>query len=90
MCPFLRLSLIHISLDAGEYQQAQQLFADAVQSGEEAVLAYRGLGLSYMGLAQYEDAQPVSYTHLVRSGRIYGAARCLHRRCDKDLSGLQL
>lgn len=45
------------ALDAGEYQQAQQLFADAVQSGEEAVLAYRGLGLSYMGLAQYEDAQ---------------------------------
>lgn len=45
------------ALDAGEYQQAQQLFSEAVQNGEEEVLAYRGLGLAYMGLAQYEEAE---------------------------------
>lgn len=45
------------TLDAGEYQQAQQLFAEAVQNGEEAVLAYRGLGLAYMGLAEYAQAE---------------------------------
>lgn len=45
------------ALGEGEYQQAQQLFAEAVQNGEEAVLAYRGLGLAYMGLAEYAQAE---------------------------------
>lgn len=45
------------ALEAGEYQQAQQLFSEAVQNGEEAVLAYRGLGLAYMGLAEYAQAE---------------------------------
>ena len=44
------------ALDAGEYQQAQQLFGEAVKEGEEPMLAYRGLGLAYMGLAQYDKA----------------------------------
>ena len=52
------------ALDAGEYQQAQQLFAEAVQNGEEEVLAYRGLGLAYMGLAQYEEAENAFRTAL--------------------------
>ncbi len=45
------------ALDAGEYQQAQQLFGEAVQEGEEEMLAYRGLGMAYMGLAKYEEAE---------------------------------
>lgn len=44
------------ALEAGEYEQAQLLFAEAARDGEEQMLAYRGLGLAYMGLAQYEDA----------------------------------
>lgn len=45
------------ALDAGEYQQAQQLFQEAVQEGEEEMLAWRGLGMAYMGLARYEEAE---------------------------------
>ena len=44
------------ALENGDYTQAQQLFTEALQSGEQEMLAYRGLGLSCMGLAQYEDA----------------------------------
>ena len=45
------------ALEAGEYQQARQLFQEAVQEGEQEMLAYRGLGMAYMGLAQYEEAE---------------------------------
>lgn len=45
------------ALEAGEYQQAQAYFEEAVQEGEEAMLAYRGLGLAYMGLAEYDRAE---------------------------------
>ena len=45
------------ALESGDYTQAQQLFMEALQSGEQEMLAYRGLGLSCMGLAQYEDAE---------------------------------
>lgn len=45
------------ALEEGAYQQAQQYFAEAVQDGEQAMLAYRGLGMAYMGLARYEEAQ---------------------------------
>lgn len=45
------------ALNAGEYQQAKELFEDAVRNQEEEMLAYRGLGISYMGLAQYEKAE---------------------------------
>ena len=45
------------ALESGDYTQAQQLFTEALQNGEQEMLAYRGLGLSCMGLAQYEDAE---------------------------------
>ena len=45
------------ALDDGNYTQAQQLFEEAVQEDEEQMLAWRGLGLADMGLAQYEDAE---------------------------------
>lgn len=44
-------------LEAGEYQQALENFKEALQNGEEEMLAYRGLGIAYLGLAQYEDAE---------------------------------
>ncbi len=45
------------ALDDGNYAQAQQLFEEAVQEDEEQMLAWRGLGLADMGLAQYEEAE---------------------------------
>ena len=45
------------ALEAEEYQQAKELFEDAVRNNEEEMLAYRGLGISYMGLAQYDKAE---------------------------------
>ena len=45
------------ALDDGNYTQAQQLFEEAVQEDEEQMLAWRGLGLADMGLAQYEEAE---------------------------------
>ena len=45
------------ALDDGNYSQAQQLFEEAVQENEEQMLAWRGLGLADMGLAQYEEAE---------------------------------
>ena len=44
------------ALESGDYTQAQQLFTEALQSGEQEMLAYRGLG-------------PVSYTHLIHVKR---------------------
>ncbi len=44
------------AMENGEYDQAQQLFAEAARDGEEQMLAYRGLGLAYMELAQYNEA----------------------------------
>jgi tetratricopeptide (TPR) repeat protein len=45
------------ALEQGSYQEAQALFVEAIQSGEQQMLAYRGLGLAYMGLARYEEAE---------------------------------
>lgn len=45
------------ALEAEEYQQAKELFEDAVRNNEDEMLAYRGLGISYMGLAQYDKAE---------------------------------
>lgn len=45
------------ALDEGAYQQAREYFVEAIQDGEQAMLAYRGLGMAYMGLARYEEAQ---------------------------------
>lgn len=45
------------SLEEGEYQRALTLFQDAVEEGEQEMLAYRGMGIAYLGLAQYEDAE---------------------------------
>lgn len=39
-----------------EYEQALSLFQDAQSEGEDEQLVYRGMGLAYMGLTQYEDA----------------------------------
>lgn len=44
-------------LEQENYQQALELFAQAVQEDEQQMLAYRGLGIAYMGLAQYADAE---------------------------------
>lgn len=45
------------ALEEGQYQQAREFFAGAIQDGEQAMLAYRGLGMAYMGLARYQEAQ---------------------------------
>lgn len=52
------------ALEAGDYEQAQQLFGEAVNTGEQQVLAWRGLGMAYMGLAQYEEAEDAFLTAL--------------------------
>lgn len=45
------------ALEEGGYEQARQCFAEAITAGEEGMLAYRGLGLAYMGLADYGEAE---------------------------------
>jgi len=45
------------ALEEGEYEQAQKFFEDAVREGEQQMLACRGLGMAYMGLAKYEEAE---------------------------------
>ncbi|MCC8067140.1 MAG: tetratricopeptide repeat protein, partial [Clostridiales bacterium] len=44
------------AIEEGSYQEALELFEEAVADGEQQVLAYRGLGLAYMGLGDYESA----------------------------------
>ncbi|HCI83528.1 MAG TPA: hypothetical protein DHV79_02745, partial [Lachnospiraceae bacterium] len=39
-----------------DFQSAQQDFETAVTEGEDAVQAYRGLGIALMGQAKYKDA----------------------------------
>lgn len=50
-----------------DYTGALEEFQQALQSGEDFVLAYRGQGMAYMGLARYEEAvgafaEALSYT----------------------------
>ncbi len=45
------------ALKQGNYTEAVGLFETALEEKEQPVLAYRGLGLAYMGLAQYENAE---------------------------------
>lgn len=45
------------ALEEGNYQEAQEYFETAVAQKEQPVLAYRGLGMAYMGLAEYEKAE---------------------------------
>lgn len=52
-----RTTLGIAELEKGNYQQALELFEEAVQEKEQLMLAYRGMGISYLGLAQYEDAE---------------------------------
>lgn len=39
-----------------EYEEALKSFDAAVINGEDSQLAYRGMGLAYMGLSQYDSA----------------------------------
>lgn len=43
-------------LEDEDYPQAQRMFEDAIREGEQDTLAYRGLGIAQMGLAQYAEA----------------------------------
>lgn len=52
------------ALEEGEYAQAELLFQDAIKENEQQMLAYRGLGQAYMGLAKYEDAENAFKTAL--------------------------
>lgn len=45
------------ALEDEDYQLAQSLFEDAAREGEQQMLAYRGLGMAYMGQALYEQAE---------------------------------
>lgn len=44
------------SSEKGDYRSAETSFRTAVEEGEEPVQAYRGLGISLMGQAKYEEA----------------------------------
>ena len=39
-----------------EYEEALKSFDAAILNGEDLQLAYRGMGLAYMGLSRYEEA----------------------------------
>lgn len=39
-----------------DYRGAETLFRDAIDQGEDPLLAYRGLGIALMGQARYEEA----------------------------------
>lgn len=52
------------ALEEGSYSEAQGLFEDAIRENEDQMLAYRGLGLAYMGQARYEEAQEAFETAL--------------------------
>ena len=42
--------------EASDFRGAESLFREAVTQGEDAVQAYRGLGIALMGQARYEEA----------------------------------
>ena len=44
------------AVEALEYNEALNCFKNGQEQGEDERLIYRGMGLAYMGLTQYEDA----------------------------------
>lgn len=44
------------AVEALDYAGALELFEQAISAGEDALPLYRGAGMAYMGLAQYEQA----------------------------------
>ena len=44
------------AIEQKEYKTALLNFQEAVEKGEDKVMAYRGAGIAYMGLSRYEEA----------------------------------
>lgn len=44
------------AVEALEYDEALSCFKNAQEEGEDELLVYRGMGLAYMGMTDYEDA----------------------------------
>lgn len=44
------------AIEQSDYQGAMQCFEQAVVSGEDLELSYRGMGITYLGMADYENA----------------------------------
>lgn len=68
------------ALESEDYEQAQLLFAEAASDGEQQMLAYRGLGMADMGLAQYAEAQEA----------FKAALDCTDSRMDENVLDIEL
>ena len=60
------------AIEESDYDTAMQCFQAAVDEGEDAELAYRGIGMTYLGMAQYDDAVDAFETALSNGGLFAG------------------
>ena len=60
------------AIEQSDYTTAMQCFETAVDAGEDAQLAYRGIGMTYLGMAKYEESIEAFETALSNGGLFAG------------------
>ena len=60
------------AIEQSDYTTAMQCFETAVDAGEDAQLAYRGIGMTYLGMAKYEESIEAFETALANGGLFAG------------------
>lgn len=61
------------AIEQSDYQGAMQCFEQAVVSGEDLELSYRGMGITYLGMADYENAVS-SFEKALDNGGIFAGS----------------
>lgn len=60
------------AIEQSDYETAMQSFEKAIEEGENAELAYRGVGMTYLGMAKYPEAVGAFETALQNGGLFAG------------------
>lgn len=61
------------AIEQSDYRGAMQYFEQAVVSGEDLELSYRGMGITYLGMADYENAVS-SFEKALDNGGIFAGS----------------
>ena len=67
------------AVELSDYKGALQCFEQAIVSGEDLELAYRGCGITYLGMADYENSI-TAFEKALDNGGIFAGYGALQKR----------